>query len=47
LVLRHKAKDFGLDVEPSGFIKLQDILDLPQSINKSITLEKVQEIVFL
>ena len=45
LVLRHKAKDFGLDVEPSGFIKLQDILDLPQSINKSITLEKVQEIV--
>ena len=45
LILRHKAKDFGLDVEPSGFIKLDDILNLPQSKNKSMTLSLVQEIV--
>ena len=45
LVLRHKAKDFGLDVEPSGFIKLDDIISLPQSQKKHITLDIVKEIV--
>ena len=45
LILRHKAKDFGLDVEPSGFIKLDDIISLPQSKQKNITLELVKEIV--
>ena len=45
LVLRHKAKDFGLNVEPSGFIKLEDIIDLPQSQKFSMTISKIQEIV--
>ena len=45
LVLRHKAKDFGLDVESSGFIKLDDIINLPQSQKYSITLTKIKEIV--
>ena len=45
LVLRHKAKDFGLNVEPSGFIKLDDIIDLPQSQKYSLSLSKIKEIV--
>ena len=45
LVLRHKAKDFGLEVEPSGFIKLDDIISLPQSQKNNMTLDKVKEIV--
>ena len=45
LILRHKAKDFGLDVEPSGFIKLDDIISLPQSQKYHITIPMIQEIV--
>ena len=45
LILRHKAKDFGLNVEPSGFIKLDDIINLPQSHKYSMTLSLIQEIV--
>ena len=45
LILRHKAKDFGLDVEPSGFIKLEDIINLPQSQKYSMTISKIEEIV--
>ena len=45
LVLRHKAKDFGLDVESSGFIKLDDIINLPQSQKYSLSLSKIKEIV--
>jgi len=45
LVLRHKAKDFGLTIEPSGFVKLDDIINLPQSQKYSMTLAKIQEIV--
>ena len=45
LVLRHKAKDFGLDVEPSGFIKLDDIINLPQSQKYHMNLSLIQEIV--
>ena len=45
LVLRHKAKDFGLTVEPSGFIKLDDIISLPQSQKYHMTLPLIQEIV--
>ena len=45
LILRHKAKDFGLTVEPSGFIKLEDIINLPQSQQKSMTVEAIEEIV--
>ena len=45
LVLRHKAKDFGLDVEHNGFIKLDDIINLPQSQKFSMTVEKIKEIV--
>ena len=45
LILRHKAKDFGLNVESSGFIKLQDIMDLPQSQKYNMTLSTIQEIV--
>ena len=45
LILRHEAKDFGLDVEPSGFIKLADIINLPQSKKYSMTISLIQEIV--
>lgn len=45
LILRHKAKDFGLTVEPSGFIKLDDILSLPSAQKNHMTLSIVQEIV--
>ena len=45
LILRHKAKDFGLDVEPSGFIKLDDIINLPQSQKLYMTESLIQEIV--
>ena len=41
LILRHKAKDFGLDVEPSGFIKLDDIISLPQSQKYHITIPMI------
>ena len=45
LILRHKATDFGLDIEPSGFVKLDDIIYLPQCKNFNITLEKIKNIV--
>ena len=45
LILRHKAKDFGLDIEPSGFVKLDDIISLPQSKKYNMTLPLIQEIV--
>ena len=45
LILRHKAKDFGLNIEPSGFVKLQDIIDLPQSQRFNMKIETIEEIV--
>ena len=45
LILRHKAKDFGLDVESSGFIKLDDIISLPQSKKYHMTIPLIQELV--
>ena len=45
LILRHKAKDFGLDIEPSGFVKLQDIIELPQSQRFHMSIETIEEIV--
>ena len=45
LVLRHKAKDFGLNVEHNGFVKLDDIINLPQSQKFSMTVEKIKELV--
>ena len=45
LILRHKAKDFGLNIEPSGFVKLQDIIDLPQSQKFNMNIETIEEIV--
>ena len=45
LILRHKAKDFGLDIEPSGFIKLDDIMSLPQSQKFHMDISLIQEIV--
>ena len=45
LVLRHKAKDFGLEVEPSGFIKLDDIISLPQSQKYNMNIDIIKELV--
>ena len=45
LVLRHKALDFGLTVEPNGFIKLSDIFALQQSQKYHFTEEMIKEIV--
>ena len=45
LLLRHKAKEYGLDLEPSGFIKLDDIINLPQSKKLYMNLSLIQEIV--
>ena len=45
LILRHKAKDFGLDIEPSGFIKLDDIISLPQSQKFHMDISLIQELV--
>ena len=45
LILRHKAKDFGLDIDSAGFIKLDDIINLPSSKKLNINLSLIQEIV--
>ena len=45
LILRHKAKDFGLDIDSAGFIKLDDIINLPRSKKLNINLSLIQEIV--
>ena len=45
LILRHKAKDFGLDIDHAGFIKLDDIINLPQSKKYNMNLSLIQEIV--
>lgn len=45
LVLRHKAVDFGLTVEPNGFIKLEDIFALQQSKKYHFTVDMVKEII--
>ena len=45
LILRHKAKDFGLDIEPSGFIKLDDIISLPQSQKFHMDIDLIKELV--
>lgn len=45
LILRHKAKDFGLDIEPSGFIKLEDLLNVNIIKRRKVNLEMVKEIV--
>ena len=45
LILRHKAKDFGLEIEPSGFVKLEDLLQIGLLKKKNVTLELINEVV--
>lgn len=44
-ILRHKAKDFGLSIEPSGFVKLDDLLNVQMIKSHKLTLDMVKEIV--
>lgn len=44
-ILRHKAKDFGLDIEPSGFVKLDDLLNIQMIKSHKLNLDMVKEIV--
>ncbi len=44
-ILRHKAKDFCLEIEPSGYVKLEDLLNVHLLKGKKITIEMVKEIV--
>lgn len=44
-ILRHKAKDFGLNIEPSGFVKLDELLSIQMLKSHKLTLEMVKEIV--
>ena len=45
LILRHKAKDFNLNIDSKGFVKVNDIINLPQSKKNHLTIEKIKEIV--
>ena len=45
LILRHKAKDFNLNIDSKGFVKVDDIINLPQSKKNHLTIEKIKEIV--
>ena len=45
LVLRHKAVDFGLEIEPNGFINVDSILNLQQSKKLNISLQIIKDIV--
>eukprot|EP00743_Colponemidia_sp_Colp-15_P006189 GILK01006655.1.p1 GENE.GILK01006655.1~~GILK01006655.1.p1 ORF type:complete len:211 (+),score=21.02 GILK01006655.1:40-672(+) len=44
-VLRHGAVELGLNIQPNGFIALDEVLRAPQLRNKKVTLEQVQSIV--
>jgi len=44
-ILRHKAKDFGLNIEPSGFVKLDELLNIQMLKSHKLTLDMVKEIV--
>ena len=45
LVLRHKAVDFGLEIEPNGFINVDSILNLHKSKQLNISLQIIKDIV--
>ena len=44
-ILRHSAKDHGLDIESSGYIKLDDILNLQALKKKKVTFEMILDLV--
>lgn len=44
-ILRHTAKDFCLKIESSGFIELNDLLNLPILKKKNVTEEIIKDIV--
>lgn len=44
-ILRHGAEKAGLSIEPSGFVNLNDILNLRDAKRHQLTVEKVKEIV--
>ena len=45
LILRHKAKDFGLTIDPSGWIKVDDIINLKNPKKIFLSLDIIKEIV--
>ncbi len=44
-ILRHKANDFGLNIEPSGYIKLDELINHQMLKSHKINLDMVKEIV--
>lgn len=44
-ILRHKAKDFGLEMEPSGYVKLDELLNIQMLKSHKLTLEMIKEVV--
>ena len=45
LILRHKAKDFGLEIDPSGWIKVDDIINLKNPKKIFLSLDIIKDIV--
>ena len=45
LILRHKAKDFGLTIDPSGWIKVDDIINLKNPKKIFLSLDIIKDIV--
>jgi 2'-phosphotransferase len=45
LILRHKAKEFGIEIEPSGFVKIDDLLNHELLKKKRANLDIVKEVV--
>ena len=45
LILRHKAKDFGLEIDGSGWIKVDDIINLKNPKKVFLSLDIIKEIV--
>ena len=44
-ILRHNAKDYGLNIESSGYVKVEDLLNLQTFKKKNLTFEMLTEIV--